>query len=131
MSNKPSPAQTLSPYLTVTNVDAAAKFYQQAFNFDLLELNSDNDGTPIHAEMKYKDQLIMFGKEGSHGSSLKSPKTSMTESPITLCLTCEDVDHFHHAAVSHGAKSISAPEDCSGVHGCVVYKIKIIIRGVF
>lgn len=110
MSNA-CPQSTLSPYLTVKDVKIAADFYQKAFNFELLELKADNDGTPVHAEMKFKDQLILFGKEGAFGGTLKSPKSSLTESPITLCITCDDVDDFYGSATGQGAKSLSEPED--------------------
>ena len=102
---------SVSPYLTVTNVDRAATFYQKAFQFTLSEMKSGEDETGMHAEMKYKDQLIMIGKEGAYGSPLKSPCTSGVESPITLCVYCENVDAFYKAAITQGAKSISEPED--------------------
>lgn len=101
----------VSPYITVKNVDTAAKFYQTAFQFTLSELKQGEDGSGIHAELNYKDQLIMIGKEGAYGSPLKSPLTNGISSPITLCVYCEDVDKFYNEALEHGAQSISAPEN--------------------
>src|SRR5947208_3037975 len=106
----------VSPYLTVIDVDKAADFYQKAFQFTLSEVKSDDDGKGMHAEMDYNGQLIMAGKQGAFGSSLKSPRTSGVESPITLCLYCDNVDEFYKSAVANGAKSISAPEDMPWGH---------------
>lgn len=114
MTTKPQnshPMSWVSPYLTVTNVDAAVDFYKKAFQFMVSEVKPGEDGVSLHAEMQYKDQLIMVGKEGAYGSPLKAPRTSGVESPITLCVYCDDVDQFYKAALSNGAKSISAPED--------------------
>jgi|ERR1700722_7417601 len=104
-------ASVVSPYLTVRDVDAAVKFYQKAFQFIPTQITPGKDGTSEHAEMEYKNHLIMAGKEGAWESLLKSPRTSGVDSPITLCVYCDDVDQFYTAALSNGAKSISAPED--------------------
>jgi len=106
-----SQTSSVSPYLTVTDVDKAADFYQKSFQFTLSEIKPGEDGKGIHAEMAYKGQLLMFGKEGAYGSPLKSPHTSGVESPITLCLYCDNVDEFYKAAMAHGAKSVGEPED--------------------
>ena len=101
----------LSPYMTVVDVDAAVEFYKKAFQFSVSEIKYAEDGKGIHAEMAYKNQLIMCGKEAAYGSPLKSPRTSGIESPITLCVLCGDVDAFYTMAVSQGAQSISAPDN--------------------
>ena len=101
----------VSPYITVVDVDAAVGFYKNAFQFTVSEVKSGEDGRSLHAEMSHNNQMIMCGKENAYGSSLKSPQTTGIESPITLCVSCEDVDDFYQKALSHGAKSISVPED--------------------
>jgi uncharacterized glyoxalase superfamily protein PhnB len=111
MSNKAAANAILSPYITVQDVTKATQFYNKAFNFEILEINNDESGTPVHAEMLYKGQLIMCGKEGAYGGNLQSPKTSSTASPITLCIECENVDQFYTSAVGQGATSVSEPED--------------------
>ena len=99
----------LSPYMTVVDVDVAIEFYKKAFQFSVLEIKCAEDGKGIHAEMAYKNQLILCGKEGA--CSLRSPRSSGVESPITLCVLCDDVDTFYTMAVSQGAQSISPPDD--------------------
>ncbi|HEV2613306.1 MAG TPA: VOC family protein [Gammaproteobacteria bacterium] len=102
---RPAQFPWVSPYIMASHLDSALEFYTKAFGFELKEK------TPEHAELRYKDQILMFGQEGSYGSTSKSPKSSHTESPITLYIYCENVDEFHRNAVESGAKSLSAPED--------------------
>lgn len=107
----PPEASWASPYLTVADVDRAVKFYQEAFNFRVKKLVPGEDGTSWHAEMTYKGQLLMCGKEGAHGSTCKSPRSSGVESPISLYLYCENVDDFYKRALEKGAKSLAEPEN--------------------
>lgn len=109
-SARPEGYAWLSPYLTVQDADSAMKFYQKAFNFEKKETVLGQDGTTWHAELKYKDQVIMLGKQGAYKSTIKSPTSSGVESPITLYLYCEDVDKFHAHAIAHGAVSLGEPE---------------------
>lgn len=110
-SSKPKNATWLSPYITVKDVDAAVNFYKNAFGFQVGDLAPGEDGTTWHAELKYKDQLIMLGKEGGYDKTSKSPISSGVESPINLYLYCDDVDVFYKHATEHGAISLTAPEN--------------------
>lgn len=107
----PAGAPWILPYITVTDVDKAVKFYQNAFNFNVKNLVPGEDGTSWHGEMTYKDQLLMCGKQGCYESTTQSPLSSGIESPITLYLYCEDVDKFYKEALSKGALSLSEPEN--------------------
>jgi len=101
----------VSPYIIVKDVDAATDFYIKAFNFSKKELAPGDDGKSIHAELRYKDQVIMLGKEGAYGGTTCSPATTQVESPMNLYIYCENVDQFHQHAIKAGAESLSAPED--------------------
>src|SRR5882762_7224083 len=110
---RPAHATWVSPYITVKDADAAVNFYQKAFHFELKEKAPGEDGTTWHAEMKYKDQLLMFGKQGAYDKECasKTPTDSGVASPINLYIYCEDVNKFYQHAVAAGAKSLAAPED--------------------
>ena len=108
---RPDNTPWLLPYITVVDVDKAVKFYESAFKFNVVNLVPGEDGTSWHAEMKYKDQLLMCGKQGCYGSTTKSPLTSGVECPITLYLYCEDVDKFYKEALFKGALSLAEPEN--------------------
>lgn len=108
---KPGNAPWMSPYITVSDVEKAAHFYQKAFCFEILELPPSENGIAEHGELRYQDQLIMIGKQGAWGSTTVTPSYSKVESPINLYLYCANVDEFHAAAVKAGAKSLAPPED--------------------
>jgi PhnB protein len=110
-SVRPNQFPWVSPYITVTDVDAATDFYVKAFDFKLKEKAPGDDGKSVHAELFYKDQILMLGKEGAYGHKSLSPRTSKVESPMNLYLYCENIDQFHQHAVKSGAEVISAPED--------------------
>lgn len=108
---RPKGVPWISPYVIVKDVDQAVQFYEKAFGFERLHLVAGDDGTSWHAEVHYKDHLIMFGKSGAYGGKTKAPTDNGVESPINLYLYCEDVDEFYENALKAGAKSLSAPED--------------------
>lgn len=108
---RPANVTWVSPYITVSDVDKMISFYAKAFNFEKKEMVPGDDGTTCHGEMKYKDQLMMFGKAGAYNGTTKSPLMSGVESPMNLYLYCEDIDDFFKQAVKAGAMPLSAPED--------------------
>lgn len=108
---RPEGVTWLMPFLTVLDVDQAADFYKKAFQFSIKELVSGEDETTGHGELRYKDQLIMLGKQGAYGKTSQSPAHSKVECPMGLYLYCEDVDQFYQHAVQNGAIGIEAPQD--------------------
>lgn len=109
-SARPAGVTWVSPHFTAKNVDELIPFYQKAFGFEVLEAAKGPDGTTWHAELRYKDQMIMIGKSGAYGGTTKSPLETGIESPMNLYIYCEDVDNFYQHAVKSGAKSLAAPE---------------------
>jgi uncharacterized glyoxalase superfamily protein PhnB len=104
----------VSAYFIVKNVDTSTDFYQKAFGFSLREkVCIGEDKVAGHAEMLYKDQLIMFGLEGEYEGkkSAKAPLSSQLECPVSLYIYCENVDKFYEHALSLGAKSVEEPKD--------------------
>ena len=101
----------LSPYIMVQDVKKAAEFYKTAFHFEINELAPGDKEDVVHAELSYKNQLIMLGKQGAWGGTSKSPATSGVESPISLYLYTADVDAFYKHALQQHAESVIAPDD--------------------
>lgn len=110
-SCRPPGAPWISPYVIVKDIDKAVNFYVKAFQFEKLNVVAGEDNTSWHAELRYVDHLIMFGKAGAYDGKTKAPHDSGVECPINLYLYCENIDEFHQHAVKAGAKSLSAPED--------------------
>lgn len=99
------------PYVCVADVEKSLDFYQKAFGFEILEMVNDDDGMPVHGEMKYHDLIIMVGLEGKYTDKMKTPNNSGQSSPITLYVYVDDVDAFYKDALGKGAEGVSEPED--------------------
>jgi PhnB protein len=88
--------------LTVTDVKAAADFYQKAFGFAKRGIMNGPDGKAIHAELTLRGTTLMLGPEMSQGS--RSAKT-IGASPTALYLLTENADKTAAKAVKLGAAS--------------------------
>jgi PhnB protein len=87
--------------LTVTDIPAAAKFYQQAFGFAKRGIMKGPDGKPMHAELTLRGTTLMMGPEFPQRGQ-RSPKT-LGGSPASLYLLTENVDKVVAKAVKLGA----------------------------
>jgi len=92
---------SVTAMLTVTDVKAAAAFYQKAFGFTKRGIMNAPDGKAIHAELTLRDTTIMLSPEmaqmGARGAK------ALGASPTTLYLLTENVDKMVAKAVKLGA----------------------------
>ena len=88
--------------LCVTDVKAAANFYQKAFGFQKRAIMNGPDGKPMHAELTMRGTTLMLGPEMPEMGA-RSAKT-VGASPTTLYLIVEKVDRVVAKAVKLGAK---------------------------
>ena len=95
----------LVPNITVRDVTTASEFYAKAFNFSIKGSTLGEDQTSWHAELRYKDQVIILSKEGTPGKTTASPLTNGTPSSMNLYFYCDDVDVVFHQAVLAGAEA--------------------------
>jgi len=91
----------LSVSLTVSDVTAAAKFYQQALGFAKRGIMKGPDGKPMHAELTLRGNVLMLGPEMPERGQ-RSAKT-LGGSPGTLYLLTENVDKVVAKALKLGA----------------------------
>src|SRR5215470_3028894 len=87
--------------LCVTDVKAAANFYQKAFGFQKRGIMSGPDGKPMHAELTLRGTTLMLGPEMPQMGS-RAAKT-VGASPTTLYLLTENADKAVAKAVKLGA----------------------------
>jgi PhnB protein len=92
---------SVSTMLTVTDIKAAATFYQKAFGFEKRAMMNGPDGKPIHAELTLRGTTLMLGPEVPQMGS-QSAKT-LGHSPTTLYLLAENVDKTVGKAIKLGA----------------------------
>lgn len=104
----PKGEQTVMPYLTVKNADAAIAFYSRVF--DAKELGRlVMMGMIGHAELQIGDCKIMLTEENLDWGS-KSPAT-LGGSPVTIALYVADVDASFQRAVDAGATATMPVKD--------------------
>jgi PhnB protein len=87
----------------VSDVKAAATFYQKAFAFAKRGIMNGPDGKPMHAELTLRGTTLMLGPE-SLERGFKSAKT-LGASPASLYLLVENADQVVAKAVKLGAEA--------------------------
>jgi PhnB protein len=87
--------------LTVTDVKAAAAFYQKALGFTKRGIMNGPDGKAIHAELTLRGTTLMLGPEMPQMGS-RSAK-AVGASPTSLYLLTENVDKTVAKATKLGA----------------------------
>jgi PhnB protein len=95
--------------LTVTDVKAAAAFYQKAFGFAKRGIMNGPDGKAIHAELTLRGTTLMLGPEMPQMGA-RSAKT-IGSSPASLYLLTDNVDKVVAKAVKLGAASKGPVKD--------------------
>src|SRR5881397_1027373 len=93
---------SVTTMLTVTDVKAAASFYQKAFGFAKRGIMNGPDGKAIHAELTLRGTTLMLGPEVPQMGS-RSAKT-IGASPGNLYLLTESVDKVVAKAVNSGPR---------------------------
>jgi PhnB protein len=91
----------VSAVLTVSDVKAAAGFYQKAFGFTKRGIMNGPDGKPVHAELRLRDTTVMLGPEMPQWNH-RSPK-ALGGSPVGMYLLVENVDKVVAKAAKLGA----------------------------
>jgi uncharacterized glyoxalase superfamily protein PhnB len=95
--------------LCVTDLKAAASFYQKAFGFTKRSIMNGPDSKPMHAELRLRDTTLMLGPEDRERGA-RSAKT-IGATPATLYLTSENVDRTVAKAIKLGAKQLQPVMD--------------------
>ncbi len=93
-----SPVSTM---LTVSDIRAAAAFYEKAFGFEVRAIMDGPDGKAIHAELTYRGTTMMLNPEVPQMGS-RSAK-ALGGSPAELYLLTENSDKVVGQAVQLGA----------------------------
>ena len=92
---------SVTAMLTVTDVKAAAGFYQKAFGFTKRGIMNGPDGKAIHAELTLRGTTLMLGPEMPQMGA-RAAKT-VGASPTSLYLLTENADKTVAKAVKLGA----------------------------
>jgi PhnB protein len=107
--HRPAGYHTATPYLMITDPDAAVVFYQEAFGATELRRSVDADGIVRNIQIKIGDSPVMLG--------IRGPTDPITEQRIgdlplvSIYLFVEDADGIFERAIAQGAHSLYPPED--------------------
>ena len=104
-SVKPVPVgfHTVTPTLTIRDVDKAIGFYRRAFGAEeRMRFLGPDEKSIMHAEVKIGDSIIFLSEEHPE-MGCRGPQ-SFGGTPVGLYLYVEDADHVFTRAVSAGAK---------------------------
>jgi PhnB protein len=106
---KPAGYPWMSSCLQVKDPNASIDFYQRAFGFEKKMAMPGPDGKIMHAELTYRDTLLMLGPEGWNGA--KTPASSGATPSFGVYVYCPDVDALYARATAAGAVGVQPPQD--------------------
>src|SRR5438045_8261646 len=107
---------SVTAMLTVTDVKAAADFYQKAFGFAKRGIMNGPDGKAIHAELTLRGTTLMLGPEMPQMGS-RSAKT-IGASPTSLYLLTENAEKAAAKAIKPGPTAKGPGMDMIWGHRC-------------
>ena len=94
---------TITPTLTVRNVEEAIGFYKNAFGAEEhMRFLGPDEKSIMHAEVRIGDSMIFLGEEHPE-MGCRGPE-SLGGTPVGFYLYVKDVDHAFTRAVQAGAK---------------------------
>jgi PhnB protein len=105
----PQGYHTLTPNLTVPEVDPALEFYRKAFGADEAVRMPGPDGKTMHAELRIGDSVLMLSPEMPDFGS-KGPR-ALGGTPVSFYVYVENVDAAWKRAVDAGAKPTMPLQD--------------------
>src|ERR1700754_4899838 len=106
LGNRPA----IIPALSYQDPRKAVEWLQKAFGFEIEFIIEDENGNPLHSEMRYGDGLVMVGSEWNADS--KSPASIGRKCTQTVHIhMTEDIDAHCARAEKAGAEILMRPED--------------------
>jgi uncharacterized glyoxalase superfamily protein PhnB len=94
------------PYLSYRDADAALRFLQDAFGFEVSVRWDDERGAVQHAEVTWSDATVMLGTGEFATLDIVDRSTGRG-----VYLVVDDVDDHFERAVAAGATVVFPPED--------------------
>ena len=108
---KPEKMSWVVPYLMVADSSITVQFYQDHFGFEILSTAKNEHGKIFHAELRYKDIVLMCGNADSYGETTKILAHDCPVPPIMLYLYHDDVDALYESLKAKGVIIDAAPEN--------------------
>lgn len=102
---------SIIPALAYQNPRAALDWLQKAFGFEIEMVIEDDQGNPVHSELRHDDGLMMVGGEWME-DIIKSPASIGRKCTQTVHIhLTEDIDGHCERARKAGAEILFEPAD--------------------
>ncbi|MEL6913446.1 MAG: VOC family protein [Pseudomonadota bacterium] len=101
MAYKPAGYTDVAPYLIVGDIEATLGFLEAAFGATRLRVFHRPDGSPMHAEARIGDTVVMMGQETAQAAHVQAH----------VHVYVPDVRAVFEAALAAGATEVQAPRD--------------------
>ena len=101
--------QWLNPYMIVKDVKQTVDFYEKAFGFQTRMTMPDKQGQIMHAEMTYRDNVLMMGSESPDQKQLAA--RTLNGSPVSFYMYVDDVEDFYTHAKKVGTEVVGELKD--------------------
>jgi uncharacterized glyoxalase superfamily protein PhnB len=97
--------QTFYPAMRFVDADRAIAWLRDAFGFEVAACYRDDDGVVVHAELRFKNGLIMLGNERDNDYPVHAPKAGgeLTGS-VYVAVPAEEIDAHYERAKRAGAR---------------------------
>jgi PhnB protein len=99
----------VTPQLTVSDAEAAVRFYRNVFGADELLRNTGPDGRIMHCELLVNGGRLLLHDDYSPARDQTPPALGGTA--VTLHMYVDDVDAVYAAALAAGATEVRVPSD--------------------
>jgi uncharacterized glyoxalase superfamily protein PhnB len=112
--------QTFYPAMRFADAAKAMTWLSDAFGFEEAACYRDDGGVIVHAEMRFKNGLIMFGNERNNDYPVHAPRPGgeLTGS-VYVAVPREEIDAHYERAKSAGARIVR--ELCETEYGSREY----------
>jgi uncharacterized glyoxalase superfamily protein PhnB len=99
------------PFLSYEDAPAALDWLERAFGFERKEVHAGENGTVVHAEMRFADGMVMLGSAGENDLGMKTPKELGAVNQGVYVIVDERIDEHYERAVAAGAEVVRPIHD--------------------
>ncbi|CAN5155144.1 VOC family protein [soil metagenome] len=94
------------PFLTYEDARAALDWLTEAFGFERTQVHEGEDGTIVHAEMRFADGMIMLGSAGENNLGMKTARELGAVNEGVYSIVDHGLDAHYEQAVAAGAEIV-------------------------
>ena len=94
------------PFLRYENAKGAIDWLTKAFGLETAALHEGENGTVVHAEMRFGDGVIMLGSAGPNPMGLKTVKELGAPTQGIYAIVDDGIDAHYERAVAAGAEIV-------------------------